>query len=105
MGVAKEQIVKRDLGFGCLGNGMLVYDRLHEKHGDFEKIAHISAERVVTYYVELSPEDTARIEKEARESDPGISYTQQDQKVFKTRPVPQEQADQEEDEEYSFGPR
>lgn len=102
MGVAKE----RDLGFGCLGNGISVYDRLHEEHGDYQKVAHINAERDVTYYVALSPDDTARVEKEAQESDPGVSYTQQDQKVFKTRPGSQEQeAQDEEDEDYSYGPR
>jgi hypothetical protein len=94
-----KQLVKRDLGFGSLGNGISVYDRLHEEHGDYQKVAHINADREVTYYVELSPEDTETIEKEARESDPSISYSQQDQKVFNTRPpeeigpTPEEEAE------------
>lgn len=87
---ASKQVVKRDLGFAHFGNGLSVYDRLHEEHGDYQKVAHISAGREVTYYVELSAEDTVEIEKEARESDPSISYSQQDQKVFRTRPAVEE---------------
>lgn len=103
--VTTEKYVKRDLGFGSLGNGISVWDRLHEEDGDYMKVAHISPDRDVTFYVDLSPEDTARIEKVARESDPGISSSQQNQKIFKTRPAPQVQDNSEEDEDCGFSPR
>ncbi len=76
---------KRDLGFGSLGNGLSVYDRLHEKHGDYEKVAHISPTREVTYCATLAPEYKDAIEHEARTADPNISHTQEG-KVFLTRP-------------------
>lgn len=32
-----------DLMFGCLGNGITVYDRSREEHGDYKPVAHIAA--------------------------------------------------------------
>jgi hypothetical protein len=77
---------KRKLMFGCLGNGITVCDTLHEKHGDYEKVAHISTERIIQYYVPLSAEDTAKIVKVAESDDPSFSVSQPETKVFKTRP-------------------
>jgi len=47
----------RDLMFGSLGNGISVCDRNHEVGGDYEKVAHISPARKITFYVELSESD------------------------------------------------
>lgn len=60
---------KRDLGFGCLGNGVTVYDRLHEKNGDYETVAHISAYREIKYYTQLSENDKALVEKVSQSED------------------------------------
>jgi hypothetical protein len=76
---------KRDLLFMSFGNGITVCDRLHEKHGDYETVAHIDAHRKITYRTKLSKVAIAEIEAEANTADPQISYTQE-QKVFRTRP-------------------
>ena len=81
-------MIKRDLMFCCLGNGLSVCDRLHEEHGDYAKVAHIGADRVITYYIkDLAPEYIERIEKEANYSDPAASESQAYMKVFNTRPL------------------
>ena len=80
--------VKYDLGFGHMGNGLTVWNRLHTVHGDYETIAHISPERVVTFYDRNMPDRVRRqIEEVARTSDMRVSATQ-DTPVFKTPPEP-----------------
>jgi len=79
-------MISRDLGFAFFGNGLTVYDRLHENDGDYEKVAHIATDRTVSYYCELSEADKAAIKKIAKESDPFTS-TSQVNKVFRDRPV------------------
>ena len=76
---------KRKLGFASLGNGISVYDSLHEKHGDYETVAHISIDRIVTYYVDLEEQLKNEIEEYAARSDRTVSASQ-DQKVFRVRP-------------------
>jgi hypothetical protein len=76
---------KRNLTYGCMGNGASVYDRANEVGGDFEKVAFISPEREVKIYARVSPADKALIEKWAREDDPRCSATQPGY-VFKNRP-------------------
>lgn len=58
---------KEELMFGFLGNGVFVCDRLRREHGDYMKIAHIEANRKVTYYNPVSDEGRTRIEKFAKE--------------------------------------
>jgi len=83
MEMAKE---KRELGFGHMGNGLVVWDRLHQEHGDYQRIAHIRADRSVKYHVaDLDQEYKNEIEEQAAMNDSQISVTQ-DQKVFLTRP-------------------
>lgn len=77
----------RKLMFGCLGNGISVCDTLHEKHGDYEKVAHIDTNRRVTYYVKLSCQDKQKIEHFAKTDDRSVSTSQPDWKVFKDRPI------------------
>lgn len=54
-----------DIGYGMLGNGTTVWNRLEEVNHDYKTIAHISVEGDVKYYEEL-PEDIKQgIEKVA----------------------------------------
>ena len=77
---------KYDLGFGYLGNGVTVWNRLQEENGDYKKVAHISAEREVKYYDGNLPLDIKqKIEDFAATSNLTISATQ-DQPVFHTLP-------------------
>jgi hypothetical protein len=74
--------MKRNIEFFNLGNGISVCDTLHEKDGDYVKVAHISRERQVTYYMKrLSQEYKERIETFAKTANPRISQTQ-DGNVF-----------------------
>lgn len=72
--------------FCSMGNGISVCDRLHEKNGDYVSVAHIDANRKVTFHINVDQEYKDEIEKYAAESDPKAS-TSQDYKVFKTRPA------------------
>lgn len=84
----------QDLGYGHMGNGIVVWDRTREKHGDYLNVAHISRDRVIEWYAPLSDEQIADIVKNAEESDPQISQTQ-DTKVFSTRPTIKNQIQEE----------
>jgi len=77
--------MKRDINFAHLGNGISVYDRLHEKNGDYESVAHIDRYRVIEYRANITEEYRKKVEIYAATKDPRISTTQ-DQKVFETRP-------------------
>lgn len=46
---------KYSLFFGSLGNGTTVSNRLQEEYGDYKKIAHISDNGIVEYYVKSLP--------------------------------------------------
>lgn len=75
-----------DLGFGHMGNGITVWDRSRTNGSrDYLTVAHISHDRIVDYWEEVSDEQRAEIEKYAKTGDPQISQTQ-DQKVFSTPP-------------------
>ena len=75
-----------DLGFGYLGNGMTVWNRLQEENGDYKKVAHISPEREVKYYDKYAPAVIRqKIEDYAATGTPVISATQ-DQQVFHVPP-------------------
>ncbi len=81
-----------DLGFGHLGNGVTVWNRLELRDGDYKTIAHIAPNRTVTYYEDGLPEDVrAQIEEFAATSTMTISATQ-DAPVFSTPPLVREPA-------------
>ena len=81
-----------DLGFGHLGNGVTVWNRLELRDGDYKTIAHIAPDRTVTYYEDGLPEDVlAQIEEFAATSTMTISATQ-DAPVFSTPPLVREPA-------------
>ena len=46
-----------DLGYGHLGNGITVWNRLEEEHGDYKTVAHIAPDRTVTFYEEEMPQE------------------------------------------------
>ncbi len=81
-----------DLGFGHLGNGVTVWNRLELRDGDYKTIAHIAPDRTVTYYENGLPEDVrTQIEEFAATSTMTISATQ-DAPVFSTPPLVREPA-------------
>ena len=81
-----------DLGYGHMGNGVTVWNRLELRDGDYKTIAHISPDRTVTYYEDGLPKGVrARIEEIAAASTMSISATQ-DAPVFSTPPLVREPA-------------
>jgi N12 class adenine-specific DNA methylase len=81
-----------DLGYAHMGNGLTVWNRLEQEHGDYKTIAHIAPDRTVKFYVDDLPEDVrARIEHIAATSEATISATQ-DAPVFSTPPLVREPA-------------
>ena len=81
-----------ELGFGHLGNGVTVWNRLELWDGDYKTIAHIAPDRTVTYHEGGLPEDVrARIEEFAATSTMTISAVQ-DTPVFSTPPLVREPA-------------
>ena len=55
-----------DIGMGYLGNGLTVWNRAVEVNGDYQNIAHISPEGMITYYVQDLPQSIVeRIEQAA----------------------------------------
>ena len=70
-----------DIGFGHLGNGITVWNRKEEQHGDYKTIAHISHDRQVKFYEELPQNIKDKINHFALTANPTISATQ-DQPVF-----------------------
>lgn len=78
-----------ELGYGHMGNGLTVWNRLEEKKGDYITVAHIGSDRSVTFYDKDMP-DTIKteIEETARTAEMNVSATQ-DTPVFQT-PTEQE---------------
>lgn len=64
--------------FSHMGNGVTVCNKLREKYGDYENIAHISTEREVTFYDDKMPLEEVRkyIEDFAKYKDMQISASQ-----------------------------
>lgn len=81
----QETILERkfDLGSGHLGNGISVWNRAKEVHGDYEKIAHIDPDRKIKYYIKNPPKQVKDyVEKIAKGPNPKASVSQS-HKVFK----------------------
>jgi hypothetical protein len=83
----QEKPVKEySLGYGFMGNGITVWNHAEEQDGDYVTVAHIAADREVTYYDKDMPADVkAQIEHIAQTLDMTVSATQ-DTKVFSTDP-------------------
>lgn len=85
-----------DLGYGHLGNGITVWNRLEEEHGDYKTVAHIAPDRTVTIYDEEMPQAVREeIQRIADSSEMAISATQ-DAPVFAVPPRAQEPPQKEE---------
>ena len=79
-----------DLGYGHLGNGVTVWNRLEEEHGDYKTVAHIAPDRTVTIYDEdMAQAVREEIQRIADSSEMTISATQ-DAPVFTVPPRAQE---------------
>lgn len=93
---AVKEIEKRykspyDIMFSHMGNGVTVCNKLREKYGDYENIAHISTEREVTFYDDKMPEEVRKyIEDFAKYKDMQISASQPES-VFSVPPFEKEQ--------------
>ena len=85
-----------DLGYGHLGNGVTVWNRLEEEHGDYKTVAHIAPDRTVTIYDEdMAQAVREEIQRIADSSEMTISATQ-DAPVFTVPPRAQEPPQKEE---------
>ena len=83
---AVPQAKAYDLGYGHLGNGLTVWNRLEEEHGDYKTVAHIAPDRTVTIYDEEMPQAVREeIQWIADTSEMTISATQ-DAPVFAVPP-------------------
>lgn len=83
-GNMEEGKPKYDLSAGHLGNGMTVWNRAKEEHGDYQKIAHIDVNRKIEYYIPNPPKEvTEYVESIANGENPSASTSQPDMKVFK----------------------
>ena len=93
---AMSQTKAYDLGYGHLGNGLTVWNRLEEEHGDYKTVAHIAPDRTVTIYDEEMPQAVREeIQRIADTSEMTISATQ-DAPVFAVPPRVQEPPQKEE---------
>lgn len=76
-GTEKATEQEYSLGFGHLGNGITVWNRLQEEHGDYKTVAHISSDRQITFYDKNMPDSVVqRIRDFAEKENPRVSYTQ-----------------------------
>lgn len=75
--VVQEPQKAYDLGFGHLGNGLTVWNRLEEVGGDYRTVAHIAPDRTVQIYDEEMPQEVRdRIQQVADTSEMTVSATQ-----------------------------
>ena len=66
-----------ELGYGHMGNGLTVWNRLEIENGDYKTIAHIDPDRSVTFYDAGLPDAIkAQILETARTSEMTVSATQ-----------------------------
>ena len=66
--ISQAERASYDIGMGYLGNGLTVWNRAVEEHGDYQTIAHISNEGEIKYYVDGLPDNVvARIEQAAKQ--------------------------------------
>lgn len=54
-----------DLGFGKLGNGITVWNKLEEENNDYKTVAHISDDGEVKYYEDMPDDVKQQIEEQA----------------------------------------
>ncbi|MCM1234431.1 MAG: DEAD/DEAH box helicase family protein, partial [Ruminococcus flavefaciens] len=78
-GEQKDSAFSRyDLGYGFLGNGLTVWNRLETEHGDYKTVAHIGADRSVKFYDAAMPEAVReQIREIAATAQMNVSATQE----------------------------
>jgi len=82
----QETVLERkfDLGSGTMGNGVVVWNRAKEVHGDYEKVAHIDQNRKIKFYIKNPPKQVKDyVEKIAKGKNFASTASQPDWKVFK----------------------
>lgn len=63
----------KDLGFGCLGNGITVWNRAVEVNGDYKIVAHIQDCGEISWRYKRVPKDVKiYIEQAAKEHAEGV---------------------------------
>ncbi len=83
---AETILSQYDIGYGFMGNGLTVWNRLEEVHGDYKTIAHIDDERNIRFWDDELPEIIKeRIREIAATVETNISASQ-DIPVFSTPP-------------------
>ena len=55
--ISRETLKKYQLGFGSLGNGTTVWNRLETENRDYKTVAHISPEGEITFYDNNMPQE------------------------------------------------
>ena len=73
---------KFDLGSGHLGNGITIWNRAREVHGDYEKIAHIDRNRKITWLIKNPPQNVVDYVEKITKTNFSASETQPYHKVF-----------------------
>jgi hypothetical protein len=66
--LSEVKIDNYDIGMSYMGNGLTIYDRSREEHGDYKKLAHIGQGGKISWY-EKNPTPKLKrfIEKQAKE--------------------------------------
>ncbi len=73
----KKEDSKYDIGYGSLGNGITIWNSLVEVNGDYQNLAHVSEEGIITYYIDELPKDIiSRIEEIAEPYKEDIGHEQ-----------------------------
>ena len=74
---------KLDLNSGHLGSGITVWNRAVQVGGDYKTVAHIGADRKITYYGKrISDQLKNYCEEIMNGPNPSISTSQPEMKVF-----------------------
>ena len=84
-----------ELGYGHMGNGLTVWNRLEEEHGDYKTVAHIGPDRTVTVYDEQMPQAVRDEIKRVADTSEMTGSATQGAPVFHTPPKVQEQPQKE----------
>lgn len=100
----EADLSRYDIGYGAMGNGVTVWNRKEEEHGDYKTIAHIDPDRTVKFYDENLPDAVKeQIQHFADTAEMTLSATQ-DASVFSVPPVGKEPVLEEEPEQTAEEP-
>ena len=84
---------KYDLGYGAMGNGLTVWNRLETVNGDYRTVAVINEDRSINFYDPDMPENVMQQIREVAETAELTVSATQDTPVFTTPPqMPQNEA-------------